>query len=155
MKLRRGFLLVSALLITLILLTLGLTFLGKRSVQYRRVAAAEASAQARALAESGLEDALLKLRRDLEFPPVRQDQSSFTYTEEVNFDSQRLGGYQVTIDASFRQHPFRILTIRATGMAGPDPNQPTAKRTIEAEFDVHTQRETYYHLINYQDLGGL
>lgn len=155
MKVRRGFLLISALLITVILLTLGLSFLGKRSVQYRRVAALEASTQARELAESGLEDALLKLRRDIDFPPVRLDQTVFTYTEDVDFDATRLGGYQVSIDATYRQFPFRVLIIRSTGMAGSDPNQPTARRTVQAEFDIDPTRATYYQLINYQDLGGL
>lgn len=155
MRVRRGFLLISALLITVILLTLGLSFLGKRSTQYRRVAAVEASTQARELAESGLEDALLKFRRDIEFPPVRVDQTVFTYTEEVVIDSERLGGYQVSIDATYRQYPFRMLIIRSIGMAGPDPEHPTARRMIQAEFDIDPTRETYYQLLNYQDLGGL
>lgn len=161
---RRGFLLVSVLLITMILLTLGLTFLGKRALQYRRASLAEQAAYARALAESGLDDALTKLRRDLEFPPLARDQAAFSYTEEVNADSgERLGAYRVTIDGNHRFPPYSVWVITSVGESGADPAKPLATRTLRLEFDLSAGlrgepdkgNPNYYQVINFEDLGGL
>lgn len=166
----RGFLLVSVLLITMILLSLGLTFLSKRSIQYRRAAFAEQAAMARALAESGMEDALTKFQRDLEFPPLSKDQNSFSYSEEVTVGGTYSGAYRVTLDGSRRFPPYSIWTINVQGESGPNPMRPVAARTLRAEFDVsrHARNDPgpfalndpatnlfYYKIINFQDLGGL
>ena len=166
----RGFMLVSVLLITMLLLTLGMTFLGKRAIQYRRAALYEAGAQARAYAESGLEDALIKFRWDLEFPPLSKDQRAFTYTEDFVEDGNRLGGYKVTLGGNRRCAPYAIWLITSEGDVGEDPSKPKALRTLEIEFDVskHLRGDLDYHppsdgatnpyfydVINFRDLGGL
>jgi hypothetical protein len=165
-----GFLLVSVLLISIIVLTLGMTFLGKRAVQYRRAALFEAAAQARAYAESGLEDALIKFRWDLEFPPLSKDQHAFTYTKDFVSGTDRIGGYKVILDGDRRFPPYKIWIVTATGDVGGDPLKPTALRTLQLEFDVskHPRGDISYHapsasatnpfyykVINFRDLGGL
>lgn len=159
----KGFLLASVLMITMILMTLGLTFLGKRAIQYRRVALIESAAQARALAESGLEDALSKLRRDIEFPPLSKDQNVFSYVEEVIVEGERVGAFRVTMDGSRRYVPVAVWLITVQGEVGEDPQNPVALRSLRAEIDISeddrtdkTQRNPYYYnIINFQDLGGL
>lgn len=161
----RGFLLVSVLLITIILLTLGLAFLGKRAIQYRRVLHYEQAAQAKELAESGMNDVLLKLERDIDFPPIAVDQSAFSYTEEVNIGGQRVGTYRVTIDGAYRFRPYSIWILTSEGLVGPNPAKPLARRKFRAEFDlqpysrltgdVTEKNPFYYTVIQFQDLGGL
>jgi Tfp pilus assembly protein PilX len=159
----RGFLLVSVLLITTLLLTLGLTFLGKRAIQYRRAAMYESAARARALAESGLEDALCKLRRDIEFPPLSKDQNVFSYVEEVEVAGDRIGAYRVTLDGSKRYAPYGVWLITSQGEAGGTPANPASVRTFRAEVDVYRldridktlNNAYYYDVINFQDMGGL
>lgn len=163
MTFRRGFLLVSVLLITMILLTLGLTFLGKRAIQYRRATLAEQAAYARALAESGLDDALTKLRRDLEFPPLARDQEALSYTEEVKVEGERVGAYRVTVDGTYRFPPYSVWVITSVGESGDKPGKPIATRTLRVEFDISAglrgQPEVanpyYFSVINFQDMGGL
>lgn len=160
---RRGFLLVTVLLITMILLTLGLTFLGKRSIQYRRATLYESAARARALAESGLEDALSKLRRDIEFPPLSKDQTAFSYVEEVRAGGERIGSYRVTLDGRKRYAPYAVWLITSQGEAGSDPANPLSIRTLRIEVDIHEKNRLdktlsnpyYYDIINFQDMGGL
>ncbi len=157
-----GFLLVSVLLITIILFTVGLAFLGKRAIQYRRAATRERSAQAKALAESGLEDALAKLRRDLEFPPLSADQRTFSYSEVVRRGGVTVGSYSVTVDGTYRFPPFLIWVITTEGIIG-ESTSPQARRTLRAEFDISTHLRNnpsthnphYYKVIEFQDLGGL
>ncbi|MCA9791563.1 MAG: hypothetical protein KC910_07195 [Candidatus Eremiobacteraeota bacterium] len=159
---KRGFLLVTVLLLCVVLLILGLTFLGKRAVQYRRASLAERSLTARGLAEAGMADALLKLQRDLHFPPINVDQSVFSYSEEMTENGRRVGSYTVTIDSTYRNPPFSILILYSEGQVGQDPNRPVAQRRFRAEFDLSAQRRDddtqpnpyYYQLINFQDLGG-
>jgi hypothetical protein len=180
MRKRDGFLLISVLLITILLLTLGLTFLSQRSLQYRRAVLFENATQARAFAESGLDDALTKFRWDLEFPPLAKDQDSFTYTEEIVADGARVGGYRVTLEGRKRFPPHCIWIIRSVGEAGSNPTRPVAQRTLQLELDVAPRlrddttttlyeifrthpdapntppnNPNYFRVIHFQDLGGL
>lgn len=160
---QRGFLLVSVLLISIILLVLGMTFLGKRTIQYRRATLFEEAARARALADAGLEDCLAKLRRDLEFPPLSKDQTVFSYAEEVVVGGTRVGRFRVVMDGTRRFAPFGIWLITSHGEAGSDPQNPTSVRTYRAEVDIYPHDRSnkaagnpyYYDIINFQDMGGL
>ena len=156
----RGFLLVSVLLITVLLLIMGLAFLGKRAVQYRRAALAETAAQARALAASGLEDALAKFSTDLEFPPLSADQDVMTYTEEVSVGGRDVGSYTVTIDGTHRTSPHSVWVISSRGEVG---RPAVAARILKMEIDFSSKRRDdptvdnpdYYHVVNFQDEGSL
>lgn len=159
---RRGFLLVTVLLLLLILLILGLTFIGRKAIQYRRASLAEQSLAARCLAEAGMEEALLKLQRDLLFPPLTKDQKRYSYTEEVSVAGERVGSYTVTVDGSYRNQPYGILVLHSLGSLGPPGEPPVAVRAIRVEFDVSPELRDgsgdpnpyYYTVINWQDLGG-
>jgi len=160
---RRGFLLVTVLLLMILMLTLGMTFLGKRSAQYRRASLVEQALVARSLAEAGMEDARLKLQRDLLFPQQSDDQTLFSYSEVMSVNGVRVGSYTVTIDNTYKAPPFLILVVRSMGQAGRDPSNPTATRRFRAEYDLSQQMRDnpsnpnafYRQLIQFQDLGGL
>jgi len=161
---RSGFLLVAALLISIILLTMGMALLGTRVTQYKSALLVAPAAQARAIAEAGMEDAKIKLEKDLLFPPPGADeQTSFTYAEpftDVDGTSV-LGSYTVTVDIAKKNGPFFIYRLTSTSVVG-SAEKPTAMRTITAELDVSPRvrggsmtNPGYYKLINWQDLGGL
>lgn len=147
-----------ALLLTTLLLVLGLGLLTRKATQYSGVRSAELSKQALFLAQSGLEDALLKLGKDRTFPPPSpQEQSLYTYSEDVySADGSTLvGRYRVDIDKTLAVKPSYVLQIRARGLVGTSPQTPGSQRTINAELDLNPSSSTYFQLLNYQDRGGL
>jgi Tfp pilus assembly protein PilX len=168
MRKKRGFLLILSLLIVLLLFVLGLSFLGKRATQYQRVSSAQEAAQSRALAQAGMEDAIMKLERDLLFPPLSEDQAVISYTEELVAGGARIGAYTVTIDGRYRSAPYLFLLVTAVGESGPDAGSANTRRTFTAEIDLSLLERydydsdgdfddpnPYYRkVINFNDLGG-
>ncbi len=157
----RGFLLISSLLLCVLLLTLGLGIMGSRSRFYEASSQNRRAAQARALAEAGFEDARVKLMKDYDFPPLgADDQALFSYHEAMPDvgGGPVIGGYVVTLDSTYRQPPYRVERITATGYLGPRDN-PTAVHKIEAELDLsQTDRQTgappnpnLFQLLNYRE----
>lgn len=136
--LRRGSTLVAALLVSLVLLIASLGFLGQRAAQNRAAVALILKVQARALAESGIEDALQKLSKDGRFPPLFADkQTCFTYLETVtNASGAVVGDYTVSVDTTHLQAPYCILKLTSTGRLGPKPNTPQAEMQLTAEVDL-------------------
>ena len=67
---QRGSTLVMALFISVLLLIVGLGFLGQREGQYQAAQEQVYFVRAKALADAGLQDALGKLAKDIEFPPI-------------------------------------------------------------------------------------
>ncbi len=143
---KRGFILAMSLLLCVLLLVLGVGFLGKRAAQSQAAAAEGLAAQARALAEAGLEDARVKLDKDLFFPPPGDvDQDHFSYQEELRDASgaNRVGYYLVTVDEARRSAPDppdfhypSVIVVTSTGCVGQDPKQPQAAVTLRMEIDV-------------------
>ena len=133
---RRGFLLVLSLFLTILLFVLGLSFLGKRAAQYRRVSQAEQAARAKAMAEAGVEDFLVKFDRDATFPPMPSNQDAFSYSESVTDGTERLGGYTVTAVGTHSRAPYYVLKVFVTGDAGENASKPDAQRTMEMELDI-------------------
>ncbi len=162
MRRRRGFLLIFGLLVLVVLLILGLGFLGKQADAYRSATQAAASSVALECAMAGLEDARVKLMKDLRFPPPGDvEQLQFAYTEVLNdLDGTPVGAYTVTIDSRWADPPAEILVVEVEGSAG-DPSQPgQAFRTLRVEWDLAPQRgggpnPNLGRFINFQDLGGL
>ena len=152
MRERRAFLLIAVLMISLILLTMGLAFLGSRPALYASAQQAQLAATARALARSGLEDARVKLNKDIQFPPTPGvGQVTFTYMENMVVGAQTVGSYRVTIDSTYNYPPFSVLSITATGFAGPT-GAPTASHTYVAFLDVSsTASPTFFQYINWAD----
>ena len=160
---RRGFMLVAVLLFSLILFALGLGLLGGRVSQYRGSYFQQRAAGALALARSGLEDARLKLSKDLQFPIGRNpEQTVFSYSEDVtNIAGNFVGSYTVNIDRTWALPPYEVLVITSIGNVGP-PGQEGSRRRLRAELDLAelvrgttNPNPDYYRLIHLEDLGSL
>jgi len=157
--------LVLVLLMLVLFLTAGMAFLGKRVLQYRGTTQVVSAAIARELAESGLEDARVKLQKDLLFPPVSSvDQLFYTYTEKLlaQDGTTLVGTYSVTIDSRYADPPRSILVITSVGCVNPARNPVPCMRKIRAELDIAIlERGTglpnkkLFRYRNYKDEGSL
>ena len=163
---RRGFMLVTALLLCTIVLLLGMGFLGSRAGQYHSTVQAGLAARARSVARAGLEDARAKLQRDLHFPPhPSQAQTSYSYTEDfydLSTPPQYVGTYDVQVDSSKDVPNIRVLVInyrgqvRASGQGPAAP--PLACHSYRACIDVTPSsydQVRYFPLLRFDDLGAL
>ena len=156
---RRGFALIASMLLCLILFALGVGLMSKQSAQYEATLRMTQAAQARALAQGGLQDALAKLSRDADFPPLStEDQQEFSYTEQVkDLDNNPLGSFNVKVNRSLHLKPWRILLITSQGRVG------SSRYSLRGELDISpTLRSNYtttnsklYHWVHIEDLGGL
>jgi len=123
---RKGSTLVAALLISLVLMLAGLGFIGQRAAQNRAANSARAGLQARALAEAGLQDAMLKLSKDGQFPPLYNDQQViFTYQEDVTDGAGVvMGTYTISLDLTHRLAPYSVIKLSSIGrLLGTTPAQ--------------------------------
>ncbi len=134
---KKGMVLALVLVLSVIVMVLGMAFIGSRAVMYQNSARLGEAAQARALAEAGLEDCRIKLDKDPGFPPPgREEQTKFSYSEDVTDSSGELVGYyEVTVDSSHAVGPYYVVRIDSVGRAGTRA-EPVAQHTIEAELDV-------------------
>lgn len=134
---RRGSLLVGALLLVALLLLLVLASLGRREARGKALAELRARAEARQLAEAGMADVLAKLNLDINFPPpVLAEDQLFSYTEPVRgFDGEIRGYYTITIDGRYLD-PYQILQIRSVGRLGPDRGRSVAEAQLSGDFDL-------------------
>ncbi|MFN8608218.1 MAG: hypothetical protein U0931_11850 [Vulcanimicrobiota bacterium] len=157
---KRAFSLPVVLMLSLVLLLLGLGFLNKRVSQYKGAYQTTYSVMALQLARAGLEDARIKLEKDLDFPPqAGLDQKAFSYTEILLPGEE---SYTVTVDLSLREAPFKVLRITSIGTSGPMTG-PRARRKLTAEFDISptlrsdptSANPDFYQMVNWQDLGSL
>lgn len=154
---QRGSALVAVLLLITLILVAGLGLMSRKIVEYRRLQVDQNSAQALLLAQSGLQDALLKYGKDISFPPPSSaDQTLFRYTEELyrTDGATSVGRYSVTVDDSLDTQALRVVLITSVGTVGPE-EAPVARHTVKAELDMNPARATYMKLLNYQDMGGL
>lgn len=152
---KRGSTLILALFVVLIIFVAGLGFLSQASTQFKLAGETGRTVQALALAEAGVQDALLKLRLDWDFPPKSaQDQLVYTYLNPMlDTEGNQVGSYQVAIDRSVMNNDRDLLVIRSTGRLGP-PEEPFAERTVVVEFDMKHSRPTYFQVLTWTDLGG-
>ena len=136
----KGFVLALVLLLSVIMLILGMAFIGSRALLYQGSSRVSDLAQAKALAEAGLEDARVKLDKDPDFPPPgRDEQDDFSYSEDVQDISGRtVGYYEVLINSTHRVGPYSVLRIKSIGRVGPR-EEPFAQHSIEAELDVSAE----------------
>ena len=137
---QRGSTLVMALFISVLLLIVGLGFLGQREGQYQAAQEQVYFVRAKALADAGLQDALGKLAKDIEFPPIRSvDQSVFSYSEEMrDSGGQLVGTFRVSVNAKYRDLPYAVLEISSVGLLG-DPADPLAR--VERSIGVDMSAE--------------
>jgi Tfp pilus assembly protein PilV len=160
MKQARGFMMVLVLLIAALVLVLGLGFLSSNSPRYNASVYARTSAQARALAEAGMEDARVKLQKDPGFPPrVSAAQSTYAYREVVrDLGGQVVGSYVVTLDWTYAVAPYHVITVTSQGLVGTDAAQPTGNCVLHATFDfypvdlskpAHPRQQNHARMINF------
>ncbi|MCL5773825.1 MAG: hypothetical protein M1536_05535 [Firmicutes bacterium] len=137
-----------------------------KATQYKVAILEKNFSIARTLAEAGLEEARVKINKDLNFPPEVAEQSIYSYTEEVvNSDGERIGVYQVSVDMSKDKSPDYYIIITSTGIVGTtDPSDnPLAIRSISARIDTASKERSnplndngyYFRVIDYQDGGSL
>jgi hypothetical protein len=157
--------LIVSLFLTLILFIMGAAFLSIKSFQGREAVLAENSILAAQIAEAGMEDAKIKLEKDLLFPPPGDvNQKLFSYREHfTDLDGNRLGSYTVTVDITRQVSPFFIISVSSVGIAG-EEEEPLAMRKISAEIDVTPNirgsspaqaNPDFFNYINWQDSGSL
>jgi hypothetical protein len=122
-----------------LLLVIGIGFLGQREGQYRAAQQQIYYIQAKALADAGLQDALGKLSKDIDFPPVRSnDQSVFGYQEIMrDTGGDRVGSFRVSVDVKYREPRYRVLRIRSLGILGAE-DDPRARVERLVEIDMAT-----------------
>lgn len=156
---KRGFLLILVLLIAGLVLVLGLGFLSSNSPRYNASVYARTQAQARALADAGMEDARVKLQKDPTFPPrVDASQTVFSYRQPVtDFAGKVVGSYVVTLDWTYMVGPYNFLLVSSQGLVGEDPAKPTGNCVIHAQFDFrpvdrttpHARDANYGRIVNF------
>lgn len=159
---KRGFILVMSLMLCLLLFVVGIAYLGLKASQYRSASEAQLALQAKALAESGLEDFRVKLDRDSEFPPQTADNGLYSYREQLTIGGVVRGSYNVSVDSNYAVTPFLILVVTCTGEVGASAQTGISRRSLRAEIDIApflrsdgtTPNPNFRHIINVQDLGG-
>jgi hypothetical protein len=131
-------------MLSIVLLMVGMGFLGQRRGQYEAARDYIEQVQAEAVAESGLQDALGKLAKDIGFPPLSsQDQSEFVYSEVLrDADGDQVGVYRVTITVRYAIGPYRVVRIHSLGLLGEQRN-PRATCTKLAEVDIDPNRTPF------------
>jgi Tfp pilus assembly protein PilX len=134
---KRGMLLLLVLFVMGIFLIMAMGFLQQRVSQKKASTAAIEEVQARAIARSGLEDALAKLAKHHDFPPrADESQKQYRYTEEIaTADGATGGAFTVAIDTRYQRGEFWLIRITSTGYLG-NPAYPLAQSTCFAELDV-------------------
>lgn len=132
----KGMALMSVLGVLTILFVLGAAILRRQAQAYQSVTLVADRSTALALAESGLEDARLKIERDYAFPPRSPQQQRFDYTEQVlDFEGVAVGFYSVSVDSSRKEHPTYALTVTVTGWVERG-SKVAARQTLIADFDL-------------------
>ncbi len=134
---RAGMALVAVLGAITLLFVLAAAVMRRQSQSYRSVSLIADRSVAQALAESGLEDARLKIEKDYTFPPRSPQQLRFDYSEQVHdFNGTLVGSYAVSIDSSRSDFPHRILVVQATGWVERD-SKVTAQQSLIADFSLN------------------
>jgi hypothetical protein len=163
---KKGYLLITSMFLSLILLIMGMSFLGVKTMQYGGSGLIGSSLLADGIAQAGMEEAKLKLEKDLLFPPPGDEaQKIFSYSEDfLDIDGvTNLGSYTVTIDSRKKDAPYLLVVITSAGTAGP-ADKALARRKITAEVDVSptvrgsspaASNPRYFQFINWLDSGGL
>ena len=164
----RGSLIVAALLLFALLLSLGLGLMSSQSARMKAAQAQVDAIQAKSLALAAWADVKTKLGKDLFFPPVRDQITHFSYSEdvfnEVGGAPEFYGTYTVIIDTQYtlldRNAPITtgaITNIHAghylitcIGKIGPRGEAPSAERVLQFELDVEN-----FQVVRTHDLQGL
>lgn len=146
----RGSALVAALLLSALLLIMGMASLALRSREIEQVRIGRDGLQAKLLAEMGVEEALVKLSKDLRFPPDLGGRKVFGYSEVLYDAGGRVGSYTVRVDvgdrveqeSAYQDPDFWTLRITSWGHVERQAEVrqamwvPVATHRIVAELDM-------------------
>lgn len=119
-------------------LVMGIGFLSQRRSQQQAVQAARLRLQSKEIARAGLEDAVAKLSKRWDFPPISgpAGEESFTYTQELTgAGGQRLGEFTVTLYMDRAVAPYELIRLTSIGRVGETEPAPS-QVTLHAELDV-------------------
>lgn len=113
---KKGSILVMALLLVVLVATIGLATIAGIGGRYASARGSLAILRSSSLAKMGVEDMLIKLAKDPFYPEgVPNDHREFSYQDVVNGpDGERMGIYTCTIDWTFRDEGFYLLTSVGT-----------------------------------------
>ena len=138
MKIRRkAFILILALFIVTFISVLALAFLGAGPMNYRTAMSVTLEQQVHWLAQSGIEDARIKLQRDPDFPPSMGDEGLyFSYSEQISDlgGTSPIGSFEVTVDKSHAKDPYYLVILNSTGRLSRQGQE--MKSSIRAEVDI-------------------
>lgn len=152
---KRGVVLILALLGIALLLLLGMGLLGSQVARFRAATRAAEASQARQMAIAGLEDARLKLERDIAFPPAPTlGQTRFSYSEDLTLPDGSPASYTVTVDLSYLKAPWFAYRVTSFGGVGPR-DKPVTVHTISAEMSVDPASPRNYKWLRWEDVGSL
>lgn len=144
----------------LVITIMGLAYVGSGASGYKGATKSLATQQALCLAESGIEDARMKLEKDSYFPPPQGDEGKvFSYTEDV-LDiggGNPMGSFEVVVDKTHGAEPYYIIRLTSTG------RQQEAVKSVRAEIDIcpfdrkdpTKANPNLYHIINWSEEGIL
>jgi len=149
---------------------MGMAMLEMRATQARCSVLMKNGIIARQLAVAGMEDARVKLCKDMNFPPRGSiGDFVFSYSEKLQYpgDTAPIGEYEVTVDIS-RNEPANSadydqkIRVCSIGLVRDDAGEIIARRSITAYLDTArlerggTAANPYlYQFIDWQDHGGL
>ena len=127
----RGAILVAALFLSMILLIMGMALLSMQISQAKTSALTGYSIKAKHFAETGMEDAKIKLQKCIGFPETVMDQDCFTYREEmVDFNGNIPGIYTVTINVKNRDSN-KYVQVMSEGICGDIITNPSTAEQKE------------------------
>lgn len=140
---KSGFLLIFCLLLGALLCILTLGLLSQQQLGRGSARRLGDFMQARCLAEAGLDNARMKLDKDLRFPPrLAPECPVFSFSQACyDLDQRVVGYYKVEIDYRLLAEPYYLLKVRSEGWLG-EASQPRASCRLRAELDASPMDRT-------------
>ncbi|MGV8119039.1 MAG: hypothetical protein AB2L14_04660 [Candidatus Xenobiia bacterium LiM19] len=166
----QGSVIILILLLLVLMFIMGMTILGMKATQAKSSVLMKQALAVKQVALSGIEDARLKLLKDIDFPPRGgTDDTLYSYSEILQFpgDSEPVGEYTVTVDSSCNEpeKPSRYdrkVIITSVGVIRDPSGNVTAQHKITAILDTsETSRSGLgdnpylYRVIDLRDCGNI
>jgi Tfp pilus assembly protein PilX len=167
---RRGSVLIIVLLLLTVLFIMGMAMLEMNVNQAKGAVLSRNGLVARQLSVSGMEDARVKLCKDMNFPPQGSiGDYCFSYSETLTFpgDFAPAGEYQVTVDLSHNDPAHNAMydqkiMVTSIGIVRDTSGTVLARHGITAFFDTaqvvrggSTANPYVFQYIDWQDQGRL
>ncbi len=132
-RVKRGVVLVGVLFLMIFMAILAANIFYLRMAEQRAGVLHVQELQAWQAAESGLEDAKVKLMKDALWPPMTVSQKAYVYSDTLSWGVYALASWRVAV------RPKRADTVVVTswGFVG-DPEKPVAQRQVQAIFNPQT-----------------